>query len=215
MNTDVAKVANALSRPGIDPRKFVDVGVVSAVSVTSEGVHVDIETPENVTETAQLAPPYAGPGYGLHLPIDLDDAVVLAVPDGKWNAGARVVGRTWDAGCPPPLDVIDNPDDVVLVVKPRQSLRIIVTGGGQALISVGDGHDINIEVSSGGTVHIGGGGVESPPMKVTDGNQFMIALQTAITALVAAPIPAAALIALQTALQAIEWPQGATSVTVR
>ena len=220
--TDVAKASQALSRPGIDPRKFVDLGIVTAVAVGDDGVHVDVTTIEGIEETVTVSPPYAGPGYGIHFPIEPDDAVVIAMPDGKWNAGGRVVGGTWDRGSPPPSEVTDNPDDVVLVVKPGQSLRISVTGGGQVKINVTSG-DVEISTAggevgiaaTGGGVRLGGSGIESPPMKVTDGVVYMAALATAIAALSAAPIPQAALTALQVALQAVSWPTGASSVTVR
>jgi hypothetical protein len=208
--TDVAKASQAISRPGIDPRKFVDVGIVSAVAVDETGVHADVTTLEGMEETVELSPPYAGAGYGLHLPIDLDHASLIAVPDGKWNAGGRVVGATWDRGSPPPREVIDNPDDVVLVVKPGQSLRVFVTGGGDVAIS-SDGGTITLD----GQVAAGAGGIASPPMKKTDGDALMSALGVAIAALSAAPVSQAALTALQTALQAIGWPTAATSVTVR
>lgn len=141
---DVAKSANALSRPGIDPRKFVDLGIITAVDVTAAGVHVDVTTIDGVQETAAVAPLYGGPSYGLHLPIDLDRTALLAVPDGKFNLGARVIGTVWDAGDPPPQDVIDNPDDVVLVVKPGQKLRVIVTGGGDVVLEPRDGGKVRI-----------------------------------------------------------------------
>lgn len=212
--TDVAKASQALSRPGIDPRKFVDIGIVSAIAVGEDGVHADITTFEGQEETVALSPPYAGAGYGLHLPIDLDHAVIVAVPDGKWNAGGRVIGATWDRGSPPPTEITDNPDDVVLVVKPGQSLRIFVRGGGDVVINCEGGGDVEIS-ASGGKVRAGAGGIESPPMKVTDGNNFMTALAAAITTLTPAPVSQAALTALQAALQLISWPTGATSVTVR
>lgn len=160
---DVAKIANSLSRPGIDPRKFVDVGVVTAVDVTSEGAHVDVTTSEGLHETAQVSPPYGGPGYGLHLPIDLDDAVVLGLPDGVFDAGARVIGRTWDAGEPPPQDAIDHPEDVVLVVKPGQSVRIIVSGGGNVVIEPRDG----------GKVLHGGEDADDPVIRRSDLKKFI------------------------------------------
>lgn len=155
---DLAKSAAALSRPGIDPRKFVDLGVVTAVDVTGEGVHVDVITSEGLNETAAVSQPYAGPGYGLHLPVDLDRPVVLAIPDGRWNAGARVVGSLWDEGDPPPQDVIDHREDVVLVVKPGKALRLIVS----------DGASVVIDARGGGKVLFGGDDAGDPVMRKSD-----------------------------------------------
>lgn len=160
---DVAKIASAVSRPGIDPRRFVDIGVVTAVDVTAEGVHVDFTTMDGIPESAALAPPYAGPGYGVHFPIELDDAVVLGLPDGVFDAGARVIGKTWDSGEPPPQDVIDHPEDVVLVVKPGQSVRIIVSGGG----------DVVLEPRDGGKVLHGGDDADDPIIRRSDLKKFI------------------------------------------
>lgn len=163
MSIDPAKGAAAFSRPGIDPRKFVDLGVVTAVDVTSAGVHVDVVTFEGLSETAAVSQPYAGPGYGLHLPVDLDRPVVLAVPDGRWNAGARVVGSFWDAGDPPPSDVIEHREDVVLVVKPGQALRLIVSKGASVVIEARDG----------GKVLFGGEDADDPVMRKSDGDAIV------------------------------------------
>lgn len=202
--TDVAKVANAVSRPGIDPRKFVDLGIVTAVDVSASGVHVDVTTTDGVEETAEVSPPYGGPGYGLHLPIDLDRTAVIAMPDGVYDSGARVIGTVWDSGDPPPPEVLANPDDVVLVVKPGQSVRIIVSGGGDAVIEARDG----------GIVAIGSPGTRVPPLTTNDGSLFLTALQSAIAAQSGNPPGAAALTALQTALQSAGWPVGAHGVVV-
>lgn len=161
--TDVAKIANAISRPRIDPRKFVDLGVVTAVDVTAAGVHVDVTTLDGVQETAAVAPPYGGPGYGLHLPIDLDRVAVLVVPDGVFNAGARVVGTAWDEGDPPPADVLAHKEDVVLVVKPGQSLRLIVSAGA----------NIVLEARGGGKIKHGGDDANDPFMRVSDMQAFI------------------------------------------
>lgn len=139
MTRDLAKISKALERPGIDPRKFVELAIVTTVAVDSNGVHADVLTSDGLPETAALVTPYGGPGYGFYGPIDLDDAILLAIPDGKYNAGARVVGRVWDAGSPPPEEVSAHPDDVALVVKPGQTIRIVVSGGGNAVIEARDG----------------------------------------------------------------------------
>lgn len=169
--TDVAKIANAVSRPRIDPRKFVDLGVVTAVDVTAAGVHVDVTTLDGVQETAAVAPPYGGPGYGLHLPIDLDRMVVLAIPDGVFNAGARVVGTTWDAGDPPPADVLAHKEDVVLVVKPGQSLRLIVSKGASVVLEARDG----------GKIRHGGDDANDPIIRKSDLDKVVETLNDLIT----------------------------------
>lgn len=214
MSGDVAKMASALERPGIDPRKFVDLAVVTHVAVGMDGIHADVETITGIVETTALAPPYSGPGFGLYLPIDVDDFVVLAMPDGMFNAGGRIVGRTWDTGTPPPAEVVDHPEDVALVVKPGQTIRIIVSGGGDAVIEARDG----------GKVKLGSEDADEPPMTKTDGGDMIRALEAAILTLVSNPLGAAALTAFKTALQALPpgagthagqpWPVAAGKVLV-
>ena len=158
MTIDLAKISKAAERPGIDPRKFVELAIVTSVAVDSNGVHADVLTSDGLPETAALVTPYGGPGYGFYGPIDLDDAVLLAVPDGKYNAGARVVGRVWDAGSPPPAEVSAHPDDVALVVKPGQTIRVVVSGGGNAVIEARDG----------GKLLLGGEDASDPVMRRSD-----------------------------------------------
>ena len=212
MTRDVAKISKAIERPGIDPRKFVDLAIVTTVAVDSNGVHADVLTSEGQPETAALVTPYGGPGYGFYGPIDLDDAVLLAVPDGKYNAGARVVGRVWDAGSPPPAEVGAHPDDVALVVKPGQTIRVVVSGGGNAVIEARDG----------GKLLLGAESASDPALGTIDGSDFMAALAAAIAT--APTTGAQALVALQTALQGLPpaagshaghpWPVGAQRVRI-
>ncbi len=163
MHRDVAKIAKALERPGIDPRKFVELAVVTAVAVDANGVHADVLTAEGLPETVALAPPYGGPGYGFYGPIDPDDAVLIAMPDGKFNAGGRIIGRIWDPGSPPPAEVAAHPEDVAIVIKPGQTIRIVVSGGGNAVIEARDG----------GHVLLGGEDANDPIMRKSDVAAFI------------------------------------------
>lgn len=163
MANDVAKIAAALERPGIDPRKFVELAIVTTVAVADDGVHCDVTTVEGLHETAALTTPYGGPGYGFYAPIQLDDFVLLAVPDGKFNAGARVIGRIWDPGSPPPAEVADHPEDVALVVRPGQTIRIVVSGGGNVVLTARDG----------GKILAGGDDADDPVMRRSDVKAFI------------------------------------------
>ncbi len=194
MGRDVAKIGKALERPGIDPRKFVELAVITAVAVDGNGVHADVLTAEGLPETVALAPPYAGPGYGFYGPLELDDAVLIAMPDGKYNAGGRIVGKLWDEGSPPPAEVADHPDDVALVVKPGQTIRIVVSGGGNAVIEARDG----------GTVLVGGEDASDPPLGRSDGIDLLAAITAALAT--APTTGAQALAALLSALQNIPAP---------
>ena len=210
---DVAKIAEGIGRPGIDPRKFVELAVVTAVRVDDLGVHCDVETISGIPETVEYSPPYGGGGYGFHSPIAEGDWVVLAVPDGKFNAGARIIGRTWDPGYPPPSEVVDNPDDVCLVVRPGQTIRIIVSGGGNAVIEARDD----------GKVALGNEDASDPALTGADGRDFLAALAQAIAT--APTTGVQALTALLSALQSLPpttlthsgklWPVGAERVLVK
>jgi hypothetical protein len=211
--TDVAKIAAALERPGIDPRKFVELAVITAVAVDGQGVHADVITADGLHETVALAPPYGGAGYGFYGPLQLDDAVLIAMPDGKHNAGGRIIGRIWDPGSPPPAEVSAHPEDVAIVVRPGQTIRIRVSGGGNAVIDASDG----------GHVLLGDDGADDPALGSSDGQDFMLALAAAIGSSSGNPPGAAALSALANALQSLppgphagkKWPVGADLVRIK
>lgn len=135
---DVARASEALSRPGIDPRTWTTLAVVEAISVTAKGVYCDVTTIMGVQETAALAPDYAGDGFGFYCPIELGDMVLIAIPEGEFATGARIVARVWDEGDPPPEVVTKHPEDVALVIKPGKTVRIVVSGGGNVLLGGAD-----------------------------------------------------------------------------
>jgi len=135
---DVARAAEALSRPGIDPRCFTTLAVVNKVNATAAGVYCDVTTIMGIQETAALAPDYGGDGYGFYAPIEAGHMVLIAIPEGEHAAGARIIAHIWDEGDPPPDEVVDHPEDVALVVKPGKTIRITVSGGGNVLLGASD-----------------------------------------------------------------------------
>lgn len=142
MQIDTARIAEAVGRPGIDPRTFTTLAVVDAVQVTAVGIYCDITTVHGVKETAAYSPMYGGRSFGFHAPIEVGSFVVIAVPEGDWATGARIIAHVWDEGTPPPQVVVDHPADVALVVQPGQSVRIIVSGGGNAVIQAEGGSKV-------------------------------------------------------------------------
>lgn len=203
MSPDIAKIAEAISRPGIDPRKHVELGVVVASSVSADGAIYDVVTADGSHETVALSPVYGGPGYGLYAPVELDDTVLIAVPYGAPNAGGRIVGRLWDPGAAPPQDAIDNQDDLVIVVKPGRKIRIVVSGGGDAVIEARDG----------GHVLLGGEDASDAVQIRADGTTFLNALTAAIGTSPTTGVQA--LTALRTQLQNVGWPVGADRVRAK
>jgi hypothetical protein len=132
---DTIRIAAAMRVPGIDPRTWVSYAVVTAVGVDDEGAFADVTTmPTHGQYTARVSSDYAGPGYGFYVPIGVDDEVVVEAPDGDPLNGLVVTGRMHSASDPLPDDAQANPDDLVLVVKPGQSLRISVAGGGKVYV---------------------------------------------------------------------------------
>lgn len=146
ISVDLARMAEALQRPGIDPRTWTTLAVVTSVNVTETGVYCGILTIAGIEETAALAPEYAGDGFGLYAPIEVEEMVLVAFPEGTPNTGARIIARVWDGGERPPQDVLDHPEDFVIVVKPGASLRLVAQGDG----------DVIVEAKGGGRVKLGG-----------------------------------------------------------
>lgn len=132
---DVGRLANAVSRPGIDPRNWFSFAAVTAIGMDTEGLFANVLLlPTGSSYTARVAGPYAGPNFGWNFPLDVNDEVVVAAPDGDPLHGLVVVARLNSASDPMPQDALDNPNDIVLVVKPDQSFRVNVSGTGQAYL---------------------------------------------------------------------------------
>lgn len=140
---DMGRISAAVSRPGIDPRVWVSLAVVTAVKVDPvHGILVDVLLlPSRVPETARVASVYAGPGFGLYFPIDVDDEVIVEAPEGNLDAGLVVTPRLWGEGTgAPPADAATSPTDLILLVKPDATLRIATLGHGNIVIHPrGDG----------------------------------------------------------------------------
>jgi hypothetical protein len=133
---DVNRLSKAVERPGIDPRVWACRAVVTRVVADRDhGVLVDVVLlPSGIEETAKIAPLYAGAGFGLYLPARPDDEVLVWAPNGNPDDGLEVVARVWDGADPPPAEVADHPDDVLLFVRPGQTLRLVVADGGDVVV---------------------------------------------------------------------------------
>lgn len=135
---DTSRAGEALSRPGMDPRPWASLAVVTAVNVTDGGTICDVTTLTGIEETASYTPVYGGSGYGLSAPIEVGSMVLISIPEGEFATGARVIAHVWDHGSPPPALAVEHPEDMVLVVRPGKSLRILVAGGGNVVIAKAD-----------------------------------------------------------------------------
>jgi uncharacterized protein involved in type VI secretion and phage assembly len=120
----------------------LQIAVVTAVHVDKSGPFADIQILTDAgrtPDTARIAGAYAGPSYGFYCPVDVDDEVIIGVPDGDPNHGYVIVSRCWSASDPPPQEAIDHPQDVVLHVRKDKTMRIVVEGGGNIALDVADG----------------------------------------------------------------------------
>lgn len=179
---DLRRIAAAVSHPGIDPRSFVSLAIVTKISVEENGVICDVTLmPSQLQEAASLSPLYGGSGFGFYTPLEEGQMVVVVAPEGDPNHGLRIVACVWDQGEPPPTEVTDNPLDVALVIKKDRTMRIVVDGAGnlvveakgtgQVLLGSEDatqgvarnGDSVSITIASGAIVVTGSAATQSNP----------------------------------------------------
>jgi hypothetical protein len=134
---DTSRLASALSTPGIDPRLWTSLAIVAKDPVLDpeHGYFVDVVLlPSQQPETARIACEYEGPHFGLFMPLEKDDEVLVEAPSGNPDEGLIVTKRLWSASDPPPTEAVDNPHDVVLVVKKDRNVRLYTSGEGNLVI---------------------------------------------------------------------------------
>lgn len=142
---DVARLSNAVARPGIDPRIWVSYAYLLSEPYieTVEGrqdIVADVMlVPSMQEETARVGAIYAGNGFGFYCPLHAEDEVLVLAPSGDPDAGLVITQRLWSPADPPPQEVIDNPEDVTLVVEEGKNLRITVKGDGNVVLAVDTG----------------------------------------------------------------------------
>ena len=133
---DMERMSAALRSPGIDPRIWVSYAIVTDIFFDAkDGVFADITLmPSQDEDTARVGALYAGNGWGLYFPIEVDDEVVVMAPSGDPNEGLVILPRRWSAADKPPGAIGRNPTDAVLVMKPGASLRIVTSDGGKVVL---------------------------------------------------------------------------------
>lgn len=159
MGLDAQRAGAALGFPGIDPRSWTAHGVVTKVVVDTTGHLVEVELDDGNREMAKAATPYGGDGYGAHFPYAVDDWVAIMYVGGDHGLGAVVVGMAWDGGQAVPTDVLEHPTDVVIVVRPGATCRVIVAGGGDVVIDARDNGRILLGSPDLDPLHTGHSGV--------------------------------------------------------
>jgi hypothetical protein len=134
---DTGRLAQAVSRPGIDPRTWVSLAVALGESHVDPayGVFVNVQLmPTGEKYTAIVAADYVGPSFGFYTPIHLHDDLIVVIPGGDPRLGVTVVKRLWTAADLPPAEAVLDPTEVMLVVEPDKNLRLKVTGAGKVEI---------------------------------------------------------------------------------
>ena len=131
---DMMSLSTAVARPGIDPRTWVSLAIVTSDPYveTYEGeqdVFVDIMLmPSKEEETARVGSMYAGNGFGCYFPLKNQDEVLVCAPNGDPDEGLVVMQRLWSPSDPPPAIAASNPQDPAIVVEPERTLRIGASG---------------------------------------------------------------------------------------
>lgn len=133
---DTNRLAQAVSQPGIDPRTWVSLAYVTAVHVDpGHGYFVDVVTmPDRWALPARVGTEYAGNGFGAFFPLLVDDEVLVEAPSGNPAAGLVVTKRLWSGGDPPPAELADHPDDVLVLARAGTTVRIATLGAGTVVI---------------------------------------------------------------------------------
>lgn len=142
---DAGRLANAVSRPGIDPRIWVSYAVLVSepvVDTQPDGMDVIADVmllPSGMIETARVGALYAGNGFGLYAPLHIDDEVLVVAPSGDPDEGMVITQRFWSPADPPPAAVMNNTQDFTLVVEKDKNLRFSVEGSGNVYLTVDTG----------------------------------------------------------------------------
>lgn len=77
---------------------------------------------------------YVGDEYGLFLPLEKGQNVPVFIPANDPNLSPFTFGVIGANVHKVPADVLDNPDDFWLIMKPGRNIRLIVSDGGQVML---------------------------------------------------------------------------------
>jgi phage baseplate assembly protein gpV len=147
---DVGSLAKAVSRPGIDPRRWIELGQVTERGVDENGVFVDVRLlPSMDLVTCYVTSRDATPDGGSLCAPAVGAIVVVAFPGGDENGGGFVLGQVWNGSAAPPAEFrgalpLEPTDDPVTVVRAGATLRLVAR----------EGASIRLEVSGPGKVEL-------------------------------------------------------------
>lgn len=133
---DIGGLSRAVARPGIDTRTWTSLAIVTAVTIDpTEGVFADVLLlPSEDTYCARVGAIYAGPGFGLYAPLEVDDEVVVEAPSGDPQGGVVITHRLHSPSDPPPPEIAARSTDFLLLAKENTTVRIATQGSGDVVI---------------------------------------------------------------------------------
>lgn len=200
---DTNRLALAVSRPGIDPRSWAYLAIITDIFIDPEhGPMADLALmPMGENATARIASPVAGcaqqssggpvsgGGFGFYAPMRVDDEVIVLAPGGDTTA-LVIIGHLWSPADPPPSEMVSTPAQMLLQAPLDTDNKIKTTGTGANRITSETG---NVELTSSGAdvvltpggsnnVRLGASGAAHP---VIQGDSFLTAQQAFDIALVA------------------------------
>jgi len=151
---DLGSIADAASRPGIDPRVWITQATVIDVGFDpEEGIFADVQyLPDGEMETALVGTGYGGNDFGAYSPLKEGDIVLVTQPMGDPGSGPVIFARLWTASEKPPLELSadgeggeDVTTDPTLRVEDGAQLRVICKAGASVKIEVTGGGAVEIE----------------------------------------------------------------------
>lgn len=200
---DTRRLGAAVAFPGIDPRHWISLAIVTAMEIDPvEGPFVSCTLlPTQQQVTARVGSGYAGGGFGDWCPIRVDDEVLIEAPDGEAMGGYIVTARLWSPADPPPALMASNPGDRLIQAMPGTTMRVVAD---QLNLGTGDAAQASVR----GTLYR----TNQKTLDTTLETQ-LTALATAATAMAAAMTTLSPLIGTATFVPSSNAPLAAAAVT--
>lgn len=149
---NVAQMAQALSFPGIDPRRWCDQGVAVSDPVREDGgTYIDVRLDSGGIHTCRISQAWSGIGSGSYVPIEKDDQVACIIPGGNPRSGVIVLGAMSNAVDTIDADAVDNPLDYRFTFKDGRKVVFKTLGSKSATLTFDDGSVVLVN-SDGATV---------------------------------------------------------------
>lgn len=163
---DVGRIAEALRRPGIDPREWITLAILDPEKPLSDSVRVfedcivaDVVTVgDNRPVTGYVLPLWSAPGQGVFMPITENALFVVLVPDADWLAGAYLWGPipTADEMLPKKNGLLFWKNDKIGVVS-----KFMIDALIQEKVNVETTDDVTVKTSSNLTLDYASGKIGS------------------------------------------------------